>query len=666
MSSGGDLVKKRLASALLLFLLLIAGGWLTAGRTPTFAASPGAAPAPPQLYLPMTAYAWRQAESNQALLVRFVPDGLALRDADEGFALQNVGKTSLFLGGWRVNDGVASMVLPDLLLQPGQIAWCVREAAAFEAIWARKPDCEYHGDTDPAIPNAIGSLSNFNNAGGQIQLFAPGHILADAIVYEDGDVTIDGWSGDALRPYQPSNSFASQGQVYYRLFDPATLLPALPDSDTAADWAQGNRDPILGRRTAYPGWEIRGLARPARVAWSQPQSARILVAPDNAFAAIRDLFASAQTTITLETYELTHPGLVDALAQRARAGVSVQVLLEGGPVGGLTDDARWAAQQLSQAGAQVHFMVNDVDDAHDRYPYQHSKFAVIDGETLLLSTENFKPSSMPDDTADGDTLGRRGYAAIIRDATLAGRAALVFSLDDDPAHDDIFAWREEHPVYGAPPEGYMPPSSGNLQGYPVRHPRPLDLDDATAAALFTSPETSLHPSPLLDLISRAGPGDVILTQQLYEHPYWGAVDSNPADDPNVRLQALIGAARRGATVRILLDSFFDFSYNARSNLNTVRYVNSVAQTERLDLIARRGNPAGAGLHAKLHLLALGDERWAVLASMNGSEASNKLNREMGLALQSRQAYDYLKAVFDGDWQAGALQVPVPADWRRPD
>jgi len=662
-------MSKRIFFAVLLFLLFfIVSGWLVA-------AQPSAPVVPPAetvviktaLFLPMTMNVGQAATRPQALFSAFAPDGLALRDADEAFAIQNVGETPLFLGGWRVTDGESAIFLPDLVLTPGQIIWCARQAVAYRQIWAQTPDCEYQADTDPAVPNATGSAPNLNNDGDELQLFAPDGVLADAVVYEAGDVSIAGWSGPALQPYQPSNSFGSEGQVYYRLFNPATWLPALPDDDGSDDWAQGNSDPIIGRRTAYPGWDIYQLSSPASVTWSQLQTARVLVAPDNVYAAISDLFASAQVSITLETYELTHPGLVAVLAERAQAGVTVQALLEGAPVGGLTDDTRWAAQQLSAAGARVHFMVNDVDGAHARYPYLHSKFAVIDGKTVLLSTENFKPSSMPADAVDGDTLGRRGYAVIIADPILAARASLILSLDDDVAHNDIFPWQADHSQYGLPHEpGYAPPASGDLQGYRVRYPQPLDLDDAAAAALFTSPETSLHPSPLLDLITRAGPGDVILTQQLYEYPYWGATDSNAMDDPNVRLEALIAAARRGASVRILLDSFFDSPYNVRSNLNTVNYVNAIAASEGLDLIARRGNPTGAGLHAKLHLFALGDERWVTIASMNGSETSNKRNREMGLTLQSAQAYHYLKDVFDADWRAGSLSADVPADWRNPD
>ncbi len=657
----------RRISLFLTLMMLVVSGWLVVGNSSASTLAPAATPAPESaLFLPVTMNAGRNPQRPIAIFSAFVPDGLALRDADEGFAIQNVGAGPLFLGGWHVTDGEGTLTLPDLVVSPGQEIWCTRQAVAFEKVWAQTPACEYQSDTDPDVPNASGTIPDLNNNGDELQLFAPDGVLADAVVYEQGDVTIDGWTGQALQPYQPSNSFGSEGQVYYRLFRPATGLPALPDSDTVTDWAQGNRNPLKGRRTAYPGWTLHRLAQPLLTTWSQPRAATVLVTPDNAFSAIRDLFASAQTSILLETYELTHPGLVAALAGRAQAGVTVHVLLEGGPVGGLTDETRWAAQQLSLAGVRVHFMVNDVDDAHDRYPYQHSKFAIIDGRTLLLSTENFKPSSMPEDAADGETLGRRGYAVIIEDPDLAARAALIYTLDDDDAYTDIFPWQADHATYGSPPPGYTPPPAEDLQGYRVRFPQPLHLTDATAAALFTSPETSLYPSPLLDLINRAGPGDVILTQQLYEHPYWGATDSNASDDPNVRLEALIAAARRGASVRILLDSFFDYPYKDRSNLNTVNYVNDIAHAEGLDLIARRGNPAGAGLHAKLHLLALGDKRWVVAASMNGSEASNKLNREMGLALQSAQAYDYLKGVFDADWRADSLQTAVPDAWRSPD
>ncbi len=651
----------------LLLLWIVAAFIVTSGLALSASVEAQSGDPPRQLFLPIAMYASDGLRQPEAKLIAFIPDGFAPRDIDEAFAIQNVGSSPLFLGGWQVTDGEGTIILPDLVLTPRQMIWCAKQADAFFDVWGMYPQCEYQEDTQPAIPDATGAAPNLNNDGDELQLLAPDGELIDAVVYGDGDTQIVGWSGDALQPYAPSNAFGREGQVFYRLFDADTWLP-LADTDAKDDWAQGNRDPVIGRRSAYPGWDLYQLSKPVRVQWESQQNARLLIAPDNILQGISELFASAQTSLYIETYEFTHPTLVDILKERARAGVDVRLLLEGSPAGGLTDDSRWAAQQLAEAGVNVNFMVNDVGIAHDRYPYQHSKFAVVDGQTLLVSTENFKLSSMPADTEDGDTLGRRGYAVIIQDPTLVERALTIFRLDDDPTHTDIFAWQADHPQYGAPQDpGYTPPAPEDLQGYAVRYPQAFELNDAKAATLFNAPETSLK--PLVALINQAGPGDVILTQQLYEHPYWGPTDSNAQDDPNVRLQALINAARRGATVRILLDDFFDNPYNARSNRTTVNAINSIAAAENLDLIARLGNPSGAGLHAKLHLIAIGEQRWIVLASMNGSEASNKLNREMGLALETRQGYNFLADVFFTDWQrhaqyldaqSGALSPSFPS------
>ncbi|HEY52398.1 MAG TPA: hypothetical protein G4N94_02970 [Caldilineae bacterium] len=403
------------------------------------------------LFLPLQARSGHLGAPDSLLISAFVPDGLASNDADEAFLLQNTGRNTLFLGGWQVTDGEGRITLPDLRVAPGARAWCAKEAAAFAQQWGFAPDCEYGADSDPAVPDASGRAPRLANTGDELQLLEPGGDVADAVVYAGGDSTVLGWTGPAVGYYQRNSRFARAGQVFYRLLD-------ANDTNTAADWAQGNPDPARGRRAAYPGWDLYALSSPAQIVWETPPGAQLLAAPDNAYLAIRDMFASAQHSILLESYEFEHPGLVATLVERVQAGVEVRLLLEGAPSGGLSDDARWAAQQISEAGGLVHFMVNDVADAHDRYPYQHAKFAIIDGTTLLVSTENFKTTSMPPDASDGDTLGRRGYALILHDPNLAAHASVIFELDNDLAHADIFPWQPEHPKYGAPPAGYTPPT----------------------------------------------------------------------------------------------------------------------------------------------------------------------------------------------------------------
>lgn len=603
-----------------------------------------------QYFLPLLAQSAHLGSPDSVHIIALIPDGQAINDTDEAFSLQNTGQNRLYLGGWQATDGEGHIVLPDMALAPNQRIWCAKEAVAFSSQWGFSPDCEYGSDSDPGVPNATGNAPRLANTGDELQLLNPGSQVIDAIVYAEGDASVEGWKGPPVAYYRRNSRFAREGQVFFRLFNPDTLLP-LTDEDTATDWAQGNPDPFRGRRAAYPGWDLYELSSQTEVTWETPPQLELLVAPDNSYLTIRDFFAGAQHRIIIESYELTHPGLVATLVERAQAGVDVRLLLEGAPAGGLSDDTRWTAQQIMEAGGTVHFMVNDVGEAHDRYPYQHAKFAIVDGATLLVSSENFKTGSMPSDAADGDTLGRRGYALIVSDPHLVAQVRNIFDLDSDLSHSDVFLWQANHERYGAPPADYTPPTFVDESGYVVRFPQPESVTDATRARLFTSPETSLNPGPLLDILGQAGPGDVVLTQQLYEHPFWGATASNPTADPNPRLEALIDAARRGATVRILLDEFFDSANDARSNTITRDYINSLAQAEGLDMEVAMGNPAGAGLHAKLHLIAIGSQRWTVLGSINGGEVSNKLNRELAIALESEMAYDFLSGVFWNDWEA---------------
>jgi cardiolipin synthase len=122
-------------------------------------------------------------------------------------------------------------------------------------------------------------------------------------------------------------------------------------------------------------------------------------------------------------------------------------------------------------------------------------------------------------------------------------------------------------------------------------------------------------------------------------------------DPNPRLQAYIDAARRGATVRVLLDSFRDNANldSPRSNLRTVEYLRALAGLEGLDLDARRANSTGEGIHNKMIQARIGGQGWVVAGSLNGDEVSAKLNLEMSLIVASSEPYAYLAGVFWYDW-----------------
>jgi hypothetical protein len=280
---------------------------------------------------------------------------------------------------------------------------------------------------------------------------------------------------------------------------------------------------------------------------------------------------------------------------------------------------------------------------------------IVDRERLLVGSQNLTFSSLPDDNKANGTGGSRGVVLVTDAPEMVTRAVEVFQADCDPDHHaDVSMWGPGNiSGYESPPPGFAPDTGEDWMTYTVQFPQTL----ATTGDWFelvTSPESALRSSDaLLGLVAQAGAGDVVLVEQLYEYPDWG---DNPTDSPNLRLEAYIAAARRGATVRILLNGG-DFGieyFSLTNNIEAAAYVNGIAQVEGLDMSAHLGDPTQYGIHNKMVLVNLGGgNKYAHVGSINGSETSNKVNREMALQVRSTALFDYLYDMFDYDWQQQA-------------
>ncbi|MCB9446588.1 MAG: lamin tail domain-containing protein, partial [Ardenticatenaceae bacterium] len=437
-----------------------------------------------------------------------------------------------------------------------------------------------------------------------------------------------------------------EGQILYRRRSQFTGLP-VPDTNTAADWAQGTDDVINGRKTMYPGWNLDEFFMTAQV--TETAVLTVAIAPDNAYQAIVNEINRAQISLDIETHTFENLAIMDALIQAANRNVAINILLEGGPPGGVPDQEKYICQELEAVGAHCWLMINDSDNKiYDRYDYIHAKFILIDSQTedakVIVSSENLSPNSLPDDDKSDGSWGRRGVVLITDAPGVVSHIQQIFNLDLDPTnHVDITS------TVGAPPIGFIPnPETGGIT-YTVRYPDPAAFSGEFAFEIVQSPENSLRDQDgLLGLVGQAGVGDMVLVQQLDERPYWGATSSNPTNDPNPRLEAYIAAARRGAKVRLLLDEYFDDG-DAASNTATCAYVKAIAQNEGLDLDCALGNPAGLGIHNKMVLVEVNGRGTIHIGSINGTETSNKANRELALQVQSDGAYALLADMFNRDW-----------------
>ncbi len=575
---------------------------------------------------------------------------------DEGFRLTNVSTQAITLTNWIATDGAGegTVNLTGTLL-PGQSRWIARNAAAFASQFGFKPDYEYEADSDPAIPNLTGTALDLVASNDELAIRESANNWIDAVVWGTGQITDTGWLAgwDGLNVQRYGNtSIVATGQLLFRKLD--ELSGALvPDTNTALDWANDATDPVSGRKVQYAGWDYDQLWRTAKV--TATAALTVAIAPDNAYRVISDLLGSAQQSIVMELHTFDNLGLLDVLTRTIGRGVSVTVLLEGGPVGGLDDQEKWVCQQLEAAGGQCWFMISDsTQDIRARYEYVHAKMIVVDEKVVAIGSENLSPRSLTyDNFADG-TVGHRGVYLLTDADGVISRAMDIWRADFDPInHRDLIRWSISDTKYGPPPIGFAPNYSIEVSGYRIRYPQPLTITAPLTFEVLSAPENTLHATDaLLGWINRSGAGDAIEVEQLDEPTYWGASTSNPSADPNARLEALIAAAGRGAQVRLLLDRYFDDATQPNSNSATVQYIESLralSPTLAANLHARLGDPARYGLHNKMFLFDVGGQQVVHVGSLNGTETSNKANREVALQVESSAAYAYLRAMFEYDW-----------------
>ncbi len=578
-------------------------------------------------------------------------DGERANDLDEAVRVVNLGNSPITLTGWSLckwSDGLDCDPLPDLALPAEGGRWIARDEAAFAESFGFPADV------------VAESWPGFANDGDEVLLCDDQGDVVDTVVYEAGERLIPGWEGEAV---EPAAIGREEGEIIARIPDEGTGLPR-GDTNRATDWLQTPADPQHGRRLLYPGWDFDPLFWPLSV--TTEATVVVGIAPDNAFTVVSQTLMRAQRTISLETYSLRHPRIISALVEKAEAGVSVTVLLEGGLVGISSSDPRWqqelaACKLLEAAGGRCYFMIHKPDDRiYNRYSYLHAKLLIVDGEWLLVSSQNFTNSSMPADEKSNGTYGSRGVVIATDAAPVVARASQLFALDCDPTHHrDILRWNSNpaYPEYGEP---LLPLDETIPDGitYTVRISRPLVVSGTMGMELFSAPEAALRESDaLLGLLARAGRGDLVEVEQMYEAANW---DNADGPGPNLRLEAYIEAARRGATVHILLNSgTFGQDYVESSYTQTLAYVNAIAKAEGLDLEAVAADPTRYGIHNKMVLVHLDDGGYVHIGSINGSEASSKLNREVALQVHSEAVYAYLHELFRGDWQyAHPIHLPL--------
>lgn len=340
------------------------------------------------------------------------------------------------------------------------------------------------------------------------------------------------------------------------------------------------------------------------------------VLPDSPDRA-RELLDTAQKRVYLAGYTLSSQPIVEALVDAHERGVTVEVLVDGSPVGGMSAHAGAALDELQRAGIDVR--VNGGEYA--RYRFHHAKYAVVDGQALV-TTENWKPSGTGGQSS-------RGWGVITDQTQIV--AALTETFHADSGWVDAIPWAEyeDASVVSQEKTTGSYPKAFEAERFAVERTELLlapDNAEARIRELIRNAEHSLD-------IKQVRIGDE-------QFPF---------------LQDVIGVAERGVEVRILLAGEW---YVREENEQLQAWLEDQAEAASLPLSVRIASPGNSfeKIHAKGLVV---DGRQTVIGSLNWNNNSLRENREVALLVESSGVGEYFGQVFEADWNGGSKNRDLP-------
>ena len=394
-----------------------------------------------------------------------------------------------------------------------------------------------------------------------------------------------------------------------------TLRLSGPDGDvTTVSYADAPEGEIL-RPSGGRRWRPLG-ATSFKPIEGGAGTARAFTLPDAPGVPL-DVLDGADRRILLAGYTLTSDRVVDRLIAARKRGVSVEVLVDGAPVGGLTNRSAAALDRLVAANVTVTVLGGE----SGRYRFHHPKYAVVDKRAVVL-TENWKP-------AGTGGASSRGWGAVVDTTTVVEGLARTFRADSDGR--DTRPWEQFRADATTEPAA---PTSGR---YPTRiEPRTVKVEQTE---LLVAPDNAAD--RVEDLLANAT--DSIRIVQ---------VSIGGRDDR--LLQEAIAAAERGVDVQILLSSAW---YARKDNRQLVAELRSVAGRDELPLSLKLADPGGRyeKIHAKGVII---DGDTVVLGSLNWNDNAYENNREVALVLHGQDVGSYFGEVFERDWRGGITLVPA--------
>ncbi len=520
-------------------------------------------------------------------------DGLMLYEVypyePKGVAVYNYGSTAVDLKGYVIadQDNTTSKTegwisfSESILVDPGSsvvIATEVTDTCPFT-----NRGNAYAIDTGGIQSNA---RFNLNSTGDDVYLMNPSGSIIDAMCYGDKTISDDGiWFGDpAVR---------SNNTIIQRV--------GTEDTDSADDWTlyvPGRTDLDFDPETRFDATVTPFLF------------------PDSGGIPIYQTLESAEESVCINIFLLTNRNIYALLCDLVERGVEVNVLLEGEPtaIGSVNDQASYI-RTLVDAGGNVRLIGVGDDGVRDRYDVDHAKYAIVDMETVIITSENWTNDNTSGSLLEGNIYGsgsngNRGWGAIIESAGYAEYMKSVFDSDWSTEHGDVKDFDDMERYSNVRPTTlvYQEPESATFQSYRAQ------------VVPIVSPDNSFEATRYY--ISNA-------TERVYsEQQSLNAEYMDPyADSP---LNYLKEKASQGLDVRLILSTNVEPDYSDTINAS------SLVKTGVLE------NPY-------VHNKGLVCDDVSLVSSVNWTSNSFYNNRETCVAIYSSEIADYFAAAFERDF-----------------
>jgi len=492
----------------------------------------------------------------------------------EAVTVYNAGAVSVNMKGYYLDDGEGTVRFSeDLFIRAKQ-----------SATFASKTPDEWFTDRTVYVFGTHGITARsfiLADAGDEVMLrkVLSGEVL-DTFVYGNGNTDTIGWKGEAFGRI-PAGKMAVRCSAF--------------DTDTKNDW----KISVAGRTNEKIGssGSFDAIVTP-------------FVFPDSRGDPLFTRLENAESEVLISIYLMDHREIVSLLMLLLEKGVSVKILAEGSPVGGVPDTEIRYLTALYEKGADIRMIKNN--DGYKRYDLVHNKYAVVDSDTVIVTSENWR---------EGSFGGNRGWGAIIKSDENADYMRNIFFADFDPSRYDIFDLKT---IYKTAAPISVPQYKARTQ---------IEYESFPA---FVKP--ILSPDFSFEYLKREmlNATERIYSEQMSFQYAW--------TDPSVQspLSWSLTASGNGADIRILVDATFDSEGDGTGNYAVVSLIRDMGDIQAKTVSG--GNNFNL-MHNKG--VIIDDTVW--VSSINWSNAAFMNNRELAISIHSKDVADYFAEFFLSDW-----------------